>query len=319
MEQLTNAGKVQVSKQESDYAQRLTQKTQELEQSIKDVITSSKHAITQTLEKHDRDMGEKISLVLDQLSEMIQVAVDEISGQAEAGEKEMDVAMTTSKERLASQMREWQDDSENCRLNFYNLLQAQAQKKQEEQANELAHKVDLVKDEIATIAKDAEVKLGNSQKRFVNSLKRLEKKYGATLESLLSKFEKSLAAENKLSQASVLMQTAPELRELLEARLNSRGKEIIKSMQRQVEQVESEYLRYSASSTERLEAIKSASVESLEKQLRIMTNELDRISRNFNGELAGLTNELPQIEEAGVAAAMAVTTYRAARLSFGNE
>ena len=50
-----------------------------------------------------------------------------------------------------------------------------------------------------------------------------------------------------------------------------------------------------------------------------MKSELDRISRSFNTELSQLNADLPQIEEAGIAAAMAVTAYRDARLSFGSE
>ena len=44
---------------------------------------------------------------------------------------------------------------------------------------------------------------------------------------------------------------------------------------------QSEYARTSGGSGERLETVKTAATETLDKQLRMMKNELERISRSF--------------------------------------
>ena len=63
------------------------------------------------------------------------------------------------------------------------------------------------------------------------------------------------------------------------------------------------------------DAIRTAATEALDKQLRTMKSELERISRNFKSELTDLHNELPKIEERGRAAAMTVQAYRSTMLS----
>jgi hypothetical protein len=50
-----------------------------------------------------------------------------------------------------------------------------------------------------------------------------------------------------------------------------------------------------------------------------MNLELERVMRGFKSELVELNSELPQIEDAGRNAALAVMAYRSAMLSFGSE
>jgi len=53
----------------------------------------------------------------------------------------------------------------------------------------------------------------------------------------------------------------------------------------------------------------------MEKQVKSMTQEMARVTRNFNNGLSDLNIELPQIAERGKAAALAVKAYRSAMLS----
>jgi hypothetical protein len=317
LEILTTGGKAKIEAEESDLEKSLTQKAQDLEQSVKEVISDSKKSIENTLEKHNQAMESKIGSIVEQLTEVVNSTITECNMNSGSGQKNLDLAADEGKQRLASNLTQWKKDCQNLNQSFQDFLNAEASDSEESHTNRLEHKVNEVKDEITSIAQDANTKIVASHKLFFSSLKRLEKKYNDRLERLLAKFESALAQESKIPQASV--QSPHELRELLHARLQSRGKEIIKALQRQVEQIESEYTRYTSGSSERLEGIRAASTESLDKQLRIMKSELDRISRSFNTELSQLNADLPQIEEAGLAAAMAVTAYRDARLSFGSE
>ncbi|MBC7998823.1 MAG: hypothetical protein IAF58_12815 [Leptolyngbya sp.] len=178
----------------------------------------------------------------------------------------------------------------------------------------LDRKAQEVKEEIEHISQDASSKISASHKLFYSSLKRLEKKYFDRMDRLFTRFEAALAQEGTVTSGSK-PQSTNELRTLLSSRLQARGDEVIKSFQRHVEQIESEYSRSSQGYHDRIESIKTNAVESLEKQLRTMNQELERVNRNFKNGMSDLNIELPQIEERGKAAALAVKAYRSAMLS----
>ncbi|MBK9201859.1 MAG: hypothetical protein IPL73_05375 [Candidatus Obscuribacter sp.] len=97
------------------------------------------------------------------------------------------------------------------------------------------------------------------------------------------------------------------------------GAELVKTFKTQVEQTEQDFARSAQGSNERIESIRQSSVEALEKQVRIMRADLERITRNFHSELSDLNLKLPVIEESGRAAALAVMAYKSAMLSLGND
>jgi hypothetical protein len=253
------------------------------------------------------------------LSGVLQTAQTDMTSHAAKGQATLEASGEHGKSLMSSSLETWRGDCEKLDRNFLDTLTLESKDSEHEHAGRLDYKVNEVKAEISGIANDANVKLSTNHKMFLSSLKRLQKKYVDRLERLTTKFDAALAEEAKLPQTSAAGKTSPELRELLRARLQTRSKEIVKALQKQIEQIESEYSRYSAGSTERMENIKSSTIDSLEKQLKTMRNEIERITKNFHSQMTDMNADLPQIEEAGITAAMAVTAYRDARLSFGSE
>jgi uncharacterized protein YukE len=314
LEHNTHAGKERVAAEQLDCETKLTAKAQELEQAVLQVVAESRKSIEETLEKFNGEMEKKISSVLSQLSEVVDHTVDELeTGSAEGAEK-IQKSVDEGAVRLSDHLNSWKDECNDLRKNFEDTLQQDSETAEKAHTSKLELKVGEVKDEINNIAQDATAKIAASHKLFFSSLKRLEKKYNDRLERLMSRFEAALADEPKLASGS-MTQPSAELREQLHARLQARGKDILKTFQRQVEQLEAEYIRQSGSSHERVDAIRTAATETLDKQLRTMKSELERISRNFKSELTDLHNELPKIEERGRAAAMTVQAYRSTMLS----
>ena len=115
------------------------------------------------------------------------------------------------------------------------------------------------------------------------------------------------------------IETRHELNELLNTRLKARGLEIVKALKRQVELFDLEHARFAAGCGERIETVHGASKDSLEQQLKTMNAEIERMMRAFKVELSQLNLQLPQIKDAGHAAALAVLAYKRARLSFGTD
>jgi uncharacterized protein YukE len=314
LEHNTQAGKERVAAEQLDCEAKLNARAQELEQAVQQVVSESRKGIEETLESFNNEMEKKISGVLTQLSEVVDQTLGELDTSSTEGAQRIQKSVDEGSGRLTDQLETWKNECNNARQSFETLLKQDSQTTENAHTGKLELKVEEVKDEINTIAQDANAKISASHKLFFSSLKRLEKKYNDRLERLLSRFESALAEEAKLSTGS-LAQPSAELREQLHARLQARGKDILKTFQRQVEQLESEYVRQSSSSHERVEAIKTAATEVLDKQLRTMRSELERIARNFKSEMTDLHNELPKIEERGRAAAMTVQAYRSTMLS----
>lgn len=300
---------------EANLEQTLTTKAQELDLQVQQVIVDTKAGIAETLEKYNSEMEEKISSVVTHLTEIVGDTVKDLETESSNGSKSVEKAGAAGKARLTGRLDEWKKDSAEISDNFRNTITFEATSSQQSHSTKLERKVGEVKDEINHIATDANAKITASHKLFLSSLKRLEKKYNDRLERLLAKFDAAVAEEARLPGGTDGL-AAHELKELMSARLQARGKEVLKSFQRTVDQLESEYQRTSSGSSERIEAVKSSATESLDKQLRMMKNELERINRSFTSELSELNTQLPQIEEAGRAAALAVMAYRSAMLQF---
>jgi hypothetical protein len=308
-----------IENQTVSYETELNDKAHQFEESVKGVLSTSKAGIQEVLDQHNKDLEVKIDSVIAQLSGVLQTAQTDMTSHAAKGQATLEASGEHGKSLMSSSLETWRGDCEKLDRNFLDTLTLESKDSEHEHAGRLDYKVNEVKAEISGIANDANVKLSTNHKMFLSSLKRLQKKYVDRLERLTTKFDAALAEEAKLPQTSAAGKTSPELRELLRARLQTRSKEIVKALQKQIEQIESEYSRYSAGSTERMENIKSSTIDSLEKQLKTMRNEIERITKNFHSQMTDMNADLPQIEEAGITAAMAVTAYRDARLSFGSE
>lgn len=314
IKKLTTEGQAKIHAEEIDIEKVLTDKVQDVDKVIQDAIDAAKNSIEKSLDEHNVEMEKKIEFVLNQLDEVVASTIGDIEATAATGLKSLETANNSGKERLVGALKQWKEDCTEISVILRENLTAEARTSQKMHSSRLDHKVGEVKDEINQISQNAGTKLVASHKLFSSSLKRLEKRYNDRLDRLLSKFEAALAEESKLPQSSV--QYAQELRDALNSKLQARSKEIGKAMQRQVDQFESEYARYSSSSNERIDSIRTAAIESIDKQAKIMSGELERILRSFHAEMQELNQELPQIEEAGRAAALAVMAYRAgARLS----
>ena len=136
--------------------------------------------------------------------------------------------------------------------------------------------------------------------------------------SLQSQGEGSTKSEMELKR-ELLRKKKEELEKKLDSQIKVRGNELVKSVRKQVEQLEGDFRRRNMNSTEQIDSIRLQAIESLDKQVRIIRSELERIHKTFNSELSHLSTELPEIEERGHVAAMSVSAYLASMLTLESD
>lgn len=303
---------------ESALEKKISERSDEFDKSIQTVIDSCKRETDEHLKSHDNEFETKLKSTLDKLTDIVNEAAAELKQNAAEGSRQIEASIGHGKKRLGEHFGDWDTDIDRVKAAFESALRDDRATQEQVHQTKLERKSQEVREEIEHIAQDATVKIAASHKLFYSSLKRLEKKYFDRLDRLFSRFENALSQEANLSAGSKIQSTS-ELRLILSARLQARGDEVVKTFQRSVEQIESEYVRASQGYHERIDGIRTQAIESLEKQMRVMAQEMERITRNFNNGLADLNLELPHIEERGRAAALAVKAYRSAMLSLGGD
>jgi len=314
VKEIGRASKDKVEESEAGLEKVISERAEEFDRGIFAVVDDSKRVVEEKLDEHNRQFEDKIQSVMTGLSDAVTAAGDELKDKAQEGREKVDAATERGRDRLFANLKMFSSALEEIHTGFVEQLKSDREVQEGVHKTKLDRKAQEVREEIEHISGDASTKIAASHKLFYSSLKRLEKKYFDRMDRLFSRFESALAQEGNLTSSSKPQSTG-ELRTLLASRLQARGDEVIKSFQRHVEQIESEYSRSSAGYHERIESIKTSAVESMEKQVKSMTQEMARVTRNFNNGLSDLNIELPQIAERGKAAALAVKAYRSAMLS----
>lgn len=314
VKEIGRASKEKVEESEAELEKVISERSEEHDRTIQSVVEESKRMVEDKLDEHNRQFEAKIQSVMSNLTDAVNAAGDELKDKAHEGSEKVKAATEKGRDRLFANLKEFSNALEDIHSSFADQLKSDRDVQEGIHKTKLDRKAQEVREEIEHIASDASTKISASHKLFYSSLKRLEKKYFDRMDRLFSRFESALAQEGNLT-TSTKPQATSELRTLLASRLQARGDEVIKSFQRHVEQIESEYARSSAGYHDRIETIKTSAVESMEKQVKTMNQEMERVTRNFKNGLSDLNIELPQISERGKAAALAVKAYRSAMLS----
>lgn len=314
VKEIGRASKDKVEESEAGMEKVISERAEGFDRSIQTVVEDSKRVVEDKLDEHNRQFEAKIQSVMSTLTEAINTAGDDLKDKAHEGRQKVEQSAETGRDRLFANLKEYSNALEEIQSTFADQMKSNRDTQEQVHKTKLDRKAQEVREEIEHISGDASTKIAASHKLFYSSLKRLEKKYFDRMDRLFSRFESALAQEGNLT-AGTKPQATSELRTLLASRLQARGDEVVKSFQRHVEQIETEYSRSSAGYHERIENIRTTAVESMEKQLNTMAKEMERVTRNFNNGLSDLNIELPQITERGKAAALAVKAYRSAMLS----
>ncbi len=296
------------------YEDSMSDKAAVVDEEAAMVIENSKEEVDKHLTVYSDQFDEKISAVQNQLSEIVEKAITDLHQLSNRGKE-------TNLQVLSEQIEHWQDQLVALRDRFQQSSLEQQSKHLKSYNEEIERTLVSSQEEISRIAQSARKRMTVNQKLFINTLRRAERQITDDIERLLTKFEAAIAQESRvhLMVSGGKLSAGPEVLEKLSSRLKAHGAELVKTFKTQVEQTEQDFARSSQGSNERIESIRQSSVDALEKQVRMMRTDLERITRNFHTELSDLSLKLPVIEESGRAAALAVMTYKSAMLSLEND
>jgi len=321
IESLTEERKSEIDFKSQQYESSMADKAKSIDQQAHKLIESSKAEVDKHLTDYSSKFDEKIIAVQRQLSDIVEQAVLDLKTLAERGSTNIDEAKDTNHQVLNEHIEHWHTQLNGMKDRFQSTSLEQQSTILRTYNDEVDKKLKASQEEMARIAGRAKQQLGTSQKMYLNSLRRVERKLADEIDRLFFKFEAALTQEAKinLSTGGTRPPADSDVINKLHGRLKAHGSEIVKTFRRQVEQTESEFARSTQGSNERIESIRTSSVESLEKQVKSMRTDLERITRHFHNEVSELGLKLPVIEESGRAAALAVLTYKSAMLNIEND
>jgi len=323
VQQFIEEGKSNLNEKENALEKDLLKQAQDFEQSIKTILESTQQELFAKIKSNQTRLAEQVSEAKSELDKFTAGIEEEAEDQSQAAGVSVSSAAKNLTKSVIDEVDDWQLQMSQLTKNFEQMLASDRDSFDHVHKNKIERQVQEVKEEIKTIASEAHGRLTANHKLFHLSLKRLERKYHERLEQLYSQFEDAIAQEHRLMAGLNTFriddpaQTNHELKELLNTRLKARGLEIIKTFKRQVELFDLEHARFAASCNERIETVYSSAKDFLDQQLKTINAEVERTLRSFRVELAQLNLQLPQIKDAGHAAAIAVMAYKRARLSFG--
>ena len=320
LNKVAEEGIINISSKENLSIKKLSQRVQEFEDAAAQILIEKQQKLLAKMQTSNEQLEEKVDQVKSELNEDFEKDKNELEQRTTVGTDCIASAGQNTIKRLSDEVVSWQSEMTQIAVDFKQLLSNDRDSFDQIHKTKIERQVDEVKGEIKTIGEEAQGRLSASHKLFQGSLRRLEKKYYERLERLLQQFESAIAQETRMRvRPDLPIETRRELKELLNTRLKARGLEIVKAFKRQVELYDLEHARFVGGCGERLETVHAASKDSLEQQLKTMNAEIERMLRGFKVELSQLDLQMPQIKDAGHAAALAVLAYKRARFSFGTD
>jgi len=317
MEYAENA-RERLTSQKASLESALTTKSKELDVSADDAVSVSKQSIDKKLTAYEDGFDSKIAQVLSQLDELLAATTTATDSATTDGAAELESCQVENSEFLLHQVEEWKTNMELLKHEFQEQLESNREETLSAHSRRLTYSVNEAKSSINQVANDALARITGNHRMYYGSLKRLERKYEDQVARLFSQLESTISEEREMVSGGS-GQSTEEVKQKLRSQLKVRGGELVKTYRRQVDQMENDFARASATSYERIDSIRLQAVESLEKQVRIIRSELDRVEKSFKVELSQLSIELPEIEERGRVAAMSVSAYLTSMLTLDSD
>jgi hypothetical protein len=318
MSEFAEAARDKLATQKNTLENGLTSKSKELDNLADEAVGLSKQNIEKKLSEYEDGFDKKIAEVLVQLDEMLNMTTRATEVSTSEGSTDLEACRLENSEFLAHKVDEWKTNMELLQHRFQEDLESMREETLSNHSRRLTYSVTEAKSSITQVANDALARITGNHRMYYSSLKRLERKYEEQVARLFSRLETVISEERDLAGGGSA-QSTEEIKQKLKSQLKIRGSELVKTYRRQVDQMENDFARASTTSYERIDSIRLQTVESLEKQVRIIRSELDRIEKSFKIELSQLSIELPEIEERGRVAAMSVQAYLESSLTLDTD
>jgi hypothetical protein len=322
LETYAESAKADIDSSANNFEDTMSFRAREIEDQAQSLIESKKGEVESTLALCSSQFDQKIASVETDLSQIVDKACLDLKELIDRGVANLSDSHATNQQVISEHLDHFKDKLLAVKDKFGKETREQDLNYLRSCSDSIERKLSSSQEEINRIAESARKRMTVNQKMLNNSLRRLEKSLSEEVDKLLMRFEGALSQEARINLIALAGRSGSNNNDAIEKlnqRLRNHGSEVVKTFKRQVEQTEQDFARSSQGNSERIESIRQSAVDALEKQVRVMRTDLERITRNFHNELAELNLKVPIIEESGRAAALSVMAYRSAMLSLEND
>lgn len=315
----SSAGKLRQKQQE--FRQQLSDKISELERSIKMETEQAREAIKASGEFWGNTLKSERESFLNELEKVATDAVGALDKADAAGNQNIDETQSSDIALLENVLEKWQGQMDAHGESFQTLISSLGHVLKENFDTKLSNAAEQARQEIGALSRQAHEKISATRSELEIELRALEKEYILQLESTLKKLEAVVSehGNDKRNSGVARQHKAQKLRDQMHTHLRRFGSSLVDSIKDAVAQLENEFNRATDGFQARIEGARSAAVELLERETKLMQRDLDRVLKDFQRELSEEEAQINKIENAGQDAVVTVIACRKAMLSFKGE
>jgi len=319
LREMTETGKEQLAAMGSSGEQSVGSRIQELEAELSGLVNNWKDSVEAKVKSAQVELGAAAAEAQNNFDAMLKQSLTDMAKNSKQSTEVLDEAVADGVTRTQADLQTFQSKVAALVESLGKTLEQQRQLSDEDRNLQQNHSMSVATQEISHLTQEAQEKIQAAYAAYQRSLARMEHDYSRQFTHLTGRFDTALAEASVRFSGVAGMQAraAGDWQDKLESQLTARGAEVLKSVAKLAEQLESECLKSTNGMQERIENIKEDTLSVMEKQVQAIKTDSDRSVKKFLESLSALESHLEQIEEAGKAAAVTVMAYRSAHLSLG--
>ncbi len=321
LEELLRQGNESISGAESSARHALSDKVRQLEELLLDEMHKARGSIAGQLDEYDGKLKSKSEGASSDIDELSSRAAAQIEQKAEDCQRMLETSASDGREKIQGVSEQWKAQVSELCESLDSSLSSLSCVLKEAYESKLSAVGTQARNEIGGLSRQAHERIEATRGELEAAMKDLEREYLDQFQSIIKRLETVVSEHsNDRRNSNVARQhKAQKMRDQMQSHLRRWGASLIDSVKHAAEQLESEFLRSTDGFHQRVESARSAAIELLERESRLMQKDIERTMREFQKEMLELENQLSHIEKAGQDAALTVIAYRKAMLSFGGD
>ena len=250
IEEVSEAAKEKTVAKENESKQLISEKIEDYSTQVDEKVEETRQGIANKLEEYSKSFDKKIELVLERLDEVYESTKEASESTAEEGSRTLEKSLSEETDFLKDKVASWKESVHNLKDNFETEIESKTTEHFKNHINRLEYRVSEAKATMNHISDDANNRVSQIHKSYYSSLKRLERKYQERIQNQLAKIEEVIKSESTLPQSNKAQadRIREELQKKLDSQIKVRGNELIKSIKKQVIQMEADFKRQNMNS-----------------------------------------------------------------------
>jgi hypothetical protein len=277
--------------------------------------------LTSLGEQRRKEIASLAIFVRQGLDNSFQTAVAEIEKCDSEGNAAFDQMQQRESLNLAEAGQRWKANLDLQVESCGSLLSHQGVALQDAFSEQLAVTADATSEEINHLCRQAHEKIESTCKSLSTELQIMQADYVRELESIINGMEHVVLQHSNDPENNTARRQhkARLLQEQMDAHLARWGTSLVDSVKNAASQLECRFNQVADGFHLRVESSRSSAITLLVRESKLMEKELDNVVSEFQRQLDNEEVQISKIRSAGQDAAMTVTAYRKAMLSFQDQ